>query len=55
MSKVVVKEYPVEYPAYLDSLNQDNLPCDDGEPMETARHRQQMESLFQSVNESEAR
>jgi len=27
----------VEYPAVLDTLTQDNLPCDDGEPMEIAR------------------
>ena len=28
----------------------DDLPCDDGEPMETPRHRQQMEMLIQSLN-----
>ena len=27
----------------------DDLPCDDGEPMETPRHRQQMEMLIQSL------
>jgi len=29
---------------------QDELPCDDGEPMETARHRMQMELLINSLN-----
>lgn len=28
---------------------EDDLPCDDGEPMETHRHRQQMELLIQSL------
>ncbi|HKY39447.1 MAG TPA: Uma2 family endonuclease [Polyangiaceae bacterium] len=28
---------------------EDELPCDDGEPMETARHRQQMVLLIQSL------
>ena len=28
---------------------QDELPCDDGEPMETARHRQQMFLLLETL------
>jgi Uma2 family endonuclease len=29
---------------------QDELPCDDGEPMETARHRQQMNLLIETLH-----
>ncbi|MBM4258323.1 MAG: Uma2 family endonuclease [Deltaproteobacteria bacterium] len=29
---------------------QDELPCDDGEPMETARHRQQMFLLLETLH-----
>jgi Uma2 family endonuclease len=36
--------------ADIESLpTEDDLPCDDGEPMETARHREQMEVLIQSL------
>jgi hypothetical protein len=29
---------------------EDDLPCDDGEPMETLRHRLQMELLIHSLD-----
>jgi Uma2 family endonuclease len=36
--------------ADIDALpTEDDLPCDDGEPMETARHREQMEVLIHSL------
>jgi Uma2 family endonuclease len=36
--------------ADIDALpTEDDLPCDDGEPMETARHRDQMEVLIRSL------
>jgi len=36
--------------ADIESLpTEDDLPCDDGEPMETARHRDQMEVLIRSL------
>jgi Uma2 family endonuclease len=36
--------------ADIESLpTEDELPCDDGEPMETARHRDQMEVLIRSL------
>jgi hypothetical protein len=33
----------------LSLPTQDNLPCDDGVPMETERHRKQMELLIYSL------
>jgi Uma2 family endonuclease len=36
--------------AGIDALpTEDDLPCDDGEPMETARHHEQMDLLIQSL------
>ncbi len=44
---------PITEPDILASIEAlptpDELPCDDGEPMETPRHRQQMEILIQSL------
>ncbi|HXG22649.1 MAG TPA: Uma2 family endonuclease [Methylomirabilota bacterium] len=44
---------PITEPDILASIaslpTEDDLPCDDGEPMETARHREQMEVLIQSL------
>ena len=38
---------PVFIPADLPT--EDDLPCDDGEPMETPRHRDQMNLLIESL------
>jgi Uma2 family endonuclease len=44
---------PITEPEILDSIRQlpteDDLPCDDGEPMETPRHRDQMNMLIASL------
>ena len=44
---------PITEPDILASIEalptEDELPCDDGEPMETPRHREQMELLIQSL------
>ena len=45
---------PITEPEILASIEalptEDDLPCDDGEPMETPRHREQMELLIHSLN-----
>jgi Uma2 family endonuclease len=38
-----------EPPGVMWPPTQDELPCDDGEPMETARHRQQMILLLETL------
>jgi Uma2 family endonuclease len=44
---------PITEPDILESIKalptEDDLPCDDGEPMETARHREQMTLLIDSL------
>ena len=44
---------PITEPEILESIRQlpteDDLPCDDGEPMETPRHRDQMHMLIESL------
>jgi len=44
---------PITEPEILESIRQlpteDDLPCDDGEPMETPRHRDQMNVLIESL------
>ena len=44
---------PITEPDILESIRalptEDDLPCDDGEPMETARHRDQMWTLLYSL------
>jgi Uma2 family endonuclease len=44
---------PITEPDILESIRalptEDDLPCDDGEPMETARHRDQMILLIESL------
>jgi Uma2 family endonuclease len=44
---------PITEPEILESIaalpGEDDLPCDDGEPMETARHRDQMWLLIHSL------
>src|SRR5215813_8632841 len=44
---------PITEPDILADIaalpTEDDLPCDDGEPMETPRHREQMELLIQSL------
>ena len=44
---------PITEPEVLAGIEalptEDDLPCDDGEPMETPRHREQMELLIQSL------
>jgi len=44
---------PITEPDILASIDllptEDELPCDDGEPMETARHREQMQVLIESL------
>ncbi|MGH8056933.1 MAG: hypothetical protein ACREOH_06795 [Candidatus Entotheonellia bacterium] len=44
---------PITEPDILESIKalptEDELPCDDGEPMETARHRDQMLLLIESL------
>lgn len=44
---------PITEPDILESIRalptEDDLPCDDGEPMETARHRDQMWTLIYSL------
>jgi Uma2 family endonuclease len=44
---------PITEPDILADIEtlptEDELPCDDGEPMETARHREQMEVLIRSL------
>ena len=44
---------PITEPEILESIRQlpteDDLPCDDGEPMETPRHRDQMILLIESL------
>ena len=44
---------PITDPEVLESIKalptEDDLPCDDGEPMETARHREQMQILIDSL------
>jgi Uma2 family endonuclease len=44
---------PITEPDILADIQtlptEDELPCDDGEPMETARHREQMELLIHSL------
>lgn len=44
---------PITEPDVLASIEalptEDDLPCDDGEPMETYRHRQQMQLLIDSL------
>jgi len=44
---------PITEPDILAGIEalptEDELPCEDGEPMETARHREQMELLIQSL------
>ncbi len=44
---------PITDPEVLESIKhlptEDDLPCDDGEPMETARHREQMQVLIDSL------
>ena len=44
---------PITEPDILESIQtlptEDDLPCDDGEPMETARHRDQMWTLIYSL------
>ena len=44
---------PITEPDILESIEalptEDELPCDDGEPMETPRHREQMELLIHSL------
>src|SRR5262245_21313570 len=44
---------PITEPEILESIRQlpteDDLPCDDGEPMETPRHRDQMMLLIESL------
>jgi Uma2 family endonuclease len=44
---------PITEPDILESIRQlpteDDLPCDDGEPMETPRHRDQMLLLIESL------
>ena len=45
---------PITDPEVLESIKalptEDDLPCDDGEPMETARHREQMQILIDSLH-----
>ena len=45
---------PIADPEVLASIEalptEDDLPCDDGEPMETPRHREQMNLLIDSLN-----
>jgi len=45
---------PITDPDVLASIEalptEDDLPCDDGEPMETPRHREQMNLLIDSLN-----
>lgn len=45
---------PITDPEVLESIKalptEDDLPCDDGEPMETPRHREQMNILIESLN-----
>jgi Uma2 family endonuclease len=44
---------PITEPEILESIRklptEDDLPCDDGEPMETPRHRDQMNVLIESL------
>jgi Uma2 family endonuclease len=44
---------PITEPEILESIRQlpteDDLPCDDGEPMKTPRHRNQMNMLIESL------
>ena len=45
---------PITEPDILESIHralptEDDLPCDDGEPMETPRHRDQMILLIESL------
>ena len=44
---------PITDPEVLESIKalptEDDLPCDDGEPMETPRHREQMTLLIESL------
>lgn len=44
---------PITDPEVLESIKalptEDDLPCDDGEPMETARHREQRRALIDSL------
>jgi Uma2 family endonuclease len=44
---------PITEPEILESIRalptEDDLPCDDGEPMETPRHREQMHVLIDSL------
>ena len=44
---------PITEPDILADIEtlptEDDLPCDDGEPMETSRHREQMELLIHSL------
>lgn len=44
---------PITEPDILASIaslpTEDDLPCNDGEPMETARHREQMDAFIQSL------
>jgi Uma2 family endonuclease len=44
---------PITEPEILESIRalptEDDLPCDDGEPMETPRHRDQMVMLIESL------
>jgi hypothetical protein len=44
---------PITEPEILERIRklptEDDLPCDDGEPMETPRHREQMNLLIESL------
>jgi Uma2 family endonuclease len=42
--------HELEAPYVEPPPTQDDLPCDDGEPMETARHRQQMNLLIDALH-----
>ena len=50
---------PITEPEVLASIEklptEDDLPCDDGEPMETPRHRDQMNLLIDSLKAHWAR
>ena len=48
MTAITITAPPVQ--ANLLTLpNQDQLPCDDGEPMETQRHKMQMDLLIETL------
>jgi Uma2 family endonuclease len=47
MSPTTLEQSPLEF---LDLPGQDQLPCDDGEPMETQRHKMQMDLLIETLD-----